>query len=324
MHTHDKPASFHSSPQEAMRAPAEEFFETADDRNLDAGAREQLLAGIPVAERRLLLAGVSTSVLEGGVGNPLLLLHGPGGYGAMWRRVIPDLTTTHRVIAPDLPGHGASTVADGPLDAGRVISWLGKLIEHTCPTPPILVGHLVGGAIAARFAADHGDRVDRLVLVVPLGLAPFQPSPAFGAALTGFLAQPSADTHDDLWKHCVFDLEALQRQPAARWELMKAYNLDRARTASASGALQALMEQFGIPAIPEAVLGRIAAPTSLIWGRHDSIIPLSVAEAASTRYRWPLYVIENAGNEPAIEAPEAFLRALRTALVAPTRGQVAS
>jgi pimeloyl-ACP methyl ester carboxylesterase len=285
-------------------------------------ARERLLDGIPVTERRFHLAGVSTSVLEGGAGDPLLLLHGPGGYGAMWQQVIPDLTTTHRVIAPDLPGHGTSTVADGPLDAGRVISWLGELIEQRCPTPPILVGQLVGGAIAARFAADHGDRVDRLVLVVPLGLAPFQPSPAFGAALTGFLAQPSADTHDDLWKHCVFDLEALQRQPAARWESMKAYNLDRARTASA--ALQVLMEQFGIPAIPEAVLARVVAPTSLIWGRHDSIVPLSVAEAASTRHRWPLLVIENAGNEPAIEAPDAFLRALRTALVAPTRGQVVS
>ena len=309
---------------EVNKAAARTFFETTEDRNLDAGAREQLLARIPVTERRLLLVGVSTSVLEGGAGDPLLLLHGPGGYSAMWRQVIPDLTTTHRVVAPDLPGHGTSTVADGRLDAGRVISWLGELIEHTCPTPPILVGQLVGGAIAARFAADHGDRLERLVLVVPLGLAPFEPSPAFGAALTGFLSQPSADTHDDLWKHCVFDLEALQRQPAARWELMKAYNLDRARTASVSGALQALMEQFGIPAIPEAVLARIAAPTSLIWGRHDSIVPLSVAEAASTRYRWPLHVIENAGNEPAIEAPEAFLRALRTALEAPTRGQIAS
>jgi pimeloyl-ACP methyl ester carboxylesterase len=289
----------------------------------DAGAREQLLTGIPVTERRL-LAGISTSVLEGGAGKPLLLLHGPGGYSAMWQQVMPDLTRTHRVVAPDLPGHGASTVADGPLDAGRVISWLAELIEHTCPTPPVLVGQLVGGAIAARFAADHGERVDRLVLVVPFGLAPFEPSPAFGAGLTGFLAQPGADTHDVLWKHCVFDFEALQRQPAARWEPMKAYNLDRARTASVSHALQALMEQFGFPSIPEAVLARIAAPTSLIWGRHDSIVPLSVGEAASTRYRWPLQVIENAGNEPSIEAPDAFLRALRTAVETPARGQIAS
>lgn len=288
------------------------------------GAREQLLAGVPVTERRLLLAGVSTSVLEGGAGKPLLLLHGPGAYGAMWQQVIPDLTTTHRVVAPDLPGHGTSTVADGPLNADRIISWLGELIEQTCPTPPIVVGQLVGGAIAARFAANHGERVDRLALVVPFGLARFEPSPAFGAALTGFLAQPSADTHDDLWQYCVADFDALRRRPDVRWELMKAYNLDRARTASVSVALQALMEAFGFAAIPEDVLAQIATPTSLIWGRHDSIVPLSVAEAASARYRWPLHVIENAGNEPAIEAPDAFLRALRTALEPPMRGQVAS
>lgn len=274
--------------------------------------RERLLAGLPVTERRLLLAGVLTAVLEGGSGPPIVLLHGPGGYGAIWRRVIPALTSSHRVIAPDLPGHGASTVADGRLDADRVISWLGELIEHTCPTPPVLVGQLVGGTIAARFAVDHSNRLDQLVVVVPLGLAPFQPTPVFGAALAGFLARPSENTHDDLWQHCVFDLDALRRQPAARWELMKAYNLDRILTPNISDALQSLMEQFGFTAIPPSDLARIATRTGLIWGRHDSIVPLSVAQHASAQYKWPLQVIENAGNEPAIEQPEAFLRALES------------
>ena len=71
-------------------------------------ARERLLAGLPVTERRLQLAEVSTAVLEGGAGPPIVLLHGPGAYGAAWLRVIPDLVTTHRVIAPDLPGQGAT------------------------------------------------------------------------------------------------------------------------------------------------------------------------------------------------------------------------
>ena len=81
------------------------------------GVREKLLAGIPVTERRLELAGVSTCVLEGGEGPPMLLLHGPGGYGAIWQQVIPELTSTRRVVAPDLPGHGGSSMADG--QAGR-------------------------------------------------------------------------------------------------------------------------------------------------------------------------------------------------------------
>jgi pimeloyl-ACP methyl ester carboxylesterase len=263
-------------------------------------------------------------LLEGGEGPPVLLLHGPGAYGASWLRIIPELIASHRVIAPDLPGHGASTALDGGGNADQTISWLGELIDRTCPAPPVVVGQLVGGAIAARFAADHDEELERLVLVVPFGLAPFQPTPAFGAALAGFLGEPNERTHDELWQQCVFDLDALQRQPDARWELIKAYNLDRARLAGVPGAIQELMEQFGFPEIPDPVLSRIAAPTSLIWGRHDSVVPLSVGEGASARYGWPLHVIEDAGNEPAFEAPAAFLRAFRTVLEPTGRVETAS
>jgi pimeloyl-ACP methyl ester carboxylesterase len=279
---------------------------------LDTNAREALLAGLPVDERRMELAGVSTAVLEGGEGPPLLLLHGPGAYAATWQTVIPELTTTHRVVAPDLPGHGASTVGDAPLDADRVVAWLGELIEETCTAPPVVVGQLVGGAIAARFAADRAEAVDRLVLVVPFGLAPFEPTPAFGSALRGFLTAPGEDTHDELWQHCVFDFDGLRARPATRWQLLRAYNLDRAGDPGVTYAVNVLIEQFGLAAIPDDVLRRIAVPTSLIWGRHDSIVPLSVARDASRRLGWPLHVLEDAGNEPALEAPGEFVRTLRT------------
>src|SRR5688500_12533789 len=94
-------------------------------------ARARLLAGIPVTERRLQLAGVATAVLEGGDGPPVVLLHGPGANAAHWMRVLPDLVRSHRVIAPDLPGQGASEVTEGTLDAHRVLAWLGELIDHT-------------------------------------------------------------------------------------------------------------------------------------------------------------------------------------------------
>jgi pimeloyl-ACP methyl ester carboxylesterase len=71
-----------------------------------------------------------------------------------------------------------------------------------------------------------------------------------------------------------------------------------------------LMEQFGMPAIAPTELAQITVPTTLIWGRHDLATPLSVAEAASARYAWPLHVIEAAADDPALEQPAAFLRAL--------------
>src|SRR5512134_926919 len=118
--------------------------------------REALLSDLPVTERRLTLNGVSTALLEGGAGSPVVLLHGPGEYGAKWLRVIPSLVTTHRVIAPDLPSYGASEPFEGRVDVERVVAWLDDLIDCTCATPPVLVGHVLGGAIAAHFASKRG------------------------------------------------------------------------------------------------------------------------------------------------------------------------
>lgn len=279
-----------------------------------AGPRARLLAAMPVTERRLALAGVSTAVLEGGDGPSIVLLHGPGEHATKWLRVMPDLAATHRVIAPDLPGHGASGPTDAPLEAGRVLAWLAELIERTCVAPPVLVGQILGGAIAARFAAEQDGQFARLVLVDALGLAPFQPTPEFGRAMTEFLAQPTGETHDRLWERCAFDLDALRDRMGESWAWLKAYNLDRARASSLQAAQHSLMEQFGLPAIPPTDLARIAVPTTLIWGRHDLATPLSVAEAASTHYGWPLHVIEDAADDPPMEQPEAFLTALRAAL----------
>jgi pimeloyl-ACP methyl ester carboxylesterase len=273
-------------------------------------ARARLLSTIPLVERKLDLAGVRTAVLEGGDGSPVLLLHGPGEYAAKWIRVIPDLAKSHRVVAPDLPGHGNSVVPGGAIVADQVLDWLGALVEHTCPTPPVLIGQILGGAIAARFAARDLDRLSRLVLVDTFGLAPFRPAPEFGQALTTFLSGPDEETHDGLWRYCAFDLNRLQRQMGESWDLIKAYNLDRARASPLHATQQSLMEQFGMPAISPAELERIAVPMTLIWGRHDLATPLSVAEAASKRYGWQLRVIEDAADDPPIEQPEAFLEAL--------------
>ena len=279
-----------------------------------AELRARLLADLPVEERRIELAGVSTAVLEGGDGPPLVLLHDPAEYAAKWRWVIPDLVTSYRVVAPDLPGHGTSEVTDGSLTAERVLSWLDELIEHTCSEPPALVGLILGGGIAARFASSRGSRISRLVLVDSLGLAPLQPAPEFGLALEAYLGDPSEETHDELWRHCAFDLDRLRERMGETWEPFAAYNLDRARSPSVQAALHALMQEFAFQAIPAEDLAGIAVPTTLIWGRHDLATPLHVAEAVGARYGWPLHVIEDTADDPVVERPEAFVQALRAFL----------
>ena len=291
----------------------QQAMQTQDGPGEDARAR--LLAGLPVTERRLELAGVETALLEGGAGPPLVLLHGPAGSAAHWMRVIPGLVATHRVVAPDLPGQGASALEDGTeLDAGLMLAWLGALIERTCDVPPVLVGYALGGAVAARFAAAHPDRVGGLVLVDALGLVPFAPAPAFHRALDAFLMGPAGTTHDALWQHCALDLDTLRTRMGVQWEPFRAYNVERTGTPSVLAALGASMAHFGMPAIPPEELERIAAPTTLIWGRHDRATPVAAAEAASARHGWPLHVIEGAADDPPVEQPEAFLDALHGAL----------
>jgi pimeloyl-ACP methyl ester carboxylesterase len=275
-------------------------------------ARARLLSGLPVCERRLQLAGVSTAVLEGGHGPPIVLLQGESA--AVWVRVIPDLVMTHRVIAPDLPGLGASEVSDAPPDADTALKWLDELIDQTCAIPPVLVGKGVGGALAARFTIDHSDRVDRLVLVDTYGLDRFRPPPGMTLSFIGVLLRPSErGLQRSFRNYCFVDLDGVRAAMGERYEWMAAYALDRFRTPSVKAAMRSLFRQLA-STIPSEELDRIAVPTTLIWGRHDLAVRLNVAEAASIRYGWPLHVIENARDDPAIEQPTAFLEALYTAL----------
>ena len=201
---------------------------------------ERLLAGLPVTERRLQLAGISTAVLEGGDGPPVVLLHGPGAYAAHWMRVIPGLVATHRVIAPDLPGHGASEVAGGPLDADRVLAWLGELIERTCPTPP-------GAGRAICSAAPSRPASPSTTATGSAGSCSWTRSACAVPAGAGVRARleriPRATDRRTRTTVSGSTAPSISTACASGWasagSRSKAYNLDRARTPSVQAALHA-------------------------------------------------------------------------------------
>jgi pimeloyl-ACP methyl ester carboxylesterase len=271
-----------------------------------------LLRDTPIAERRIDAAGMTTAVAECGDGAPVVLLHGPGEFALGFPELIVALAESHHVVAPDLPGHGESE-STGSLDDERVIAWLDDVIATTCPAPPVVVGRVLGGALAARHAATNPDRVSRLVLVDTMGLVPFEPAPPFGEALHRFLADPSEHTHDQLMQYCSYDFDEVRSRLGDRWTAISRYAVERIRMPATQTALMSMMEHVG-SAIPDAVLSAIAVPTTLIWGRHDMATPLRVAEDASRAFGWPLHVIDDAADDPAMDQPEAFLTALRAAI----------
>jgi pimeloyl-ACP methyl ester carboxylesterase len=280
----------------------------------EAEMHERLLKDLPVTERQLDLAGVSTSLLEGGEGPPLVLLHGQGGFAQMWGRVIPHLVGSHRVVAPDLPGLGHSEVRGGTLDAPAMVAWLGELIEQTCAEPPVLVGHSLGGSFAAHFAIEHGNQLRGIVLADSGSLAPFRPAPGAMAALVRYIRRPSATTYERFSRQVFFDPDRVRSEGGERWEALRAYHIDRTSQPSVRRANRQLLRRIGVRRIPPDQLRKIGVPVALIWGRNDRVMRFRIAEAASARFGWPLYPIDECGHVSSVERPEAFIEAIDAAI----------
>ena len=175
--------------------------------------------------------------------------------------------TTHRVIAPDLPGLGASEVSEGPPDADAVLTWLGELIEQTCAIPPVLVGKGPGGALAARFAIDDSDRIDRRCWWTRTGWIG-SASARDGALLhRRAVATDRARARRGFRRYCFVDLDGC----APRW--VSATNGWRrtpwtAFAPECQGAMRSLMRQLA-SAIPPGYLTGSPFRRLCIWGRHD-------------------------------------------------------
>ena len=110
----------------------------------------------------------------------------------------------------------------------QLVAWLDQLIEQTCAIPPVLVGKGAGGALAARFAIDHADRVDRLVLVDALGLDRFRPAPGMAVSFIGVLLRPTErGLQRGFRNYCFLDFDGVRAEMGERYEWMAAYALDR-------------------------------------------------------------------------------------------------
>ncbi len=280
--------------------------------NTGETARQQLLEGLDITEQTIDLAGNRTAVLETGDGPPLVLLHGPGEFKERWIRVLPGLSRTHSVIAPDFPGHGQSDTHPDGLDADRIFAWLDALIDQQCSGRPVLVGHILGGSVAARYAVSRPDKLDRLVLVDSLGLAKFRPHPRFALGLLGFMARPGEASHRRFMGQCLANADTVEHAMGEKWEALRRYSVDRAKDPGVKAAMKTLMSQLGVPPIPAADLASISTPTELVWGRDDRANRLRIAETASKRFGWPLHVIDDAADDPPMEQPDAFVAALLT------------
>lgn len=243
----------------------------------------------------------------------VLLIHGFASSLHTWEPWAQDLSQHRRVIRLDLPGSGLSSPdATGDYSDSRSVALLLALLDQLAVPRASVVGHSMGGRIAWTLAATHPERVDKLVLVAPDGFA----SPGFV-----YGEKPEVPATLQLMRFTLpkwllrmnlapayFDAAALTDERATRYHQLML----------APGARQAMIArlQQSVLVDPVPLLQRITAPTLLIWGQQDALIPFSnAADYTNALANSQLVALDGVGHLPQEEAPDRALVPLRDFLL---------
>lgn len=269
------------------------------------------------------LDGLLLHYLEEGRGPATVLVHGLGGFAESWRHNIPELARHGRVIALDLPGFGRS----GKPRRAYTLDFLARALDGLLGALGVdtvrLVGHSLGGAVAARFALEHPGRVERLAF---LGAAvpgfPLRPSwiyrtlslPGLGEMLS-ILITPGI---------CATALERCFAHPDAE-EIRFFVEHEYAARASRDGRaaylslLRSVRDDFRLGSDAyRAALSRLGRGVLVVHGREDRVVPPAHARQVAdglgiAQPRW----LDRCGHFPQIEHASAVNAYLRDFLYAP-------
>lgn len=247
----------------------------------------------------------------------VILLHGFGASLDTWQPWAEALSRKYRVIRFDLPGFGL-TGADptGSYTDTRTMMVITQLMEQLRVDKATFIGNSLGGRIAWNFAALHPDRVSQLVLISPDGFA----SPGFEydkppKVPLMMQALPYVAPRNMLKT----SLAAGYARPSALSEVTLTRYRDMLLAPGVRAAMLARMGQV-VLRDPAPTLARIKAPTLLLWGENDAMIPISnAADYLRAMPTAKLVRLPNLGHLPFEEDPERSLPAVAQFLSAETR-----
>jgi len=244
---------------------------------------------------------VPVSYFEAGSGAPLVFLHGAGGVTAA-DPFLAKLATRYRVHAPLLPGYGDSEEAPSIRDMLDVTLHGFDVIEALGLARPILVGHSLGGMIAAEMAAIAPNEVNRLVLIASAGLwLDTHPVPDIFTLLPREF--PNLLFHDAELGRAMLTANLALDDP----KFLIPFLVTNARQLGMAG-------KFLFPSPDRGLsdrLYRIKARTMLVWGDSDRIFPAPYAQAFKTGIAGAeLVSVPDAGHMVTVEQPDAVLAAI--------------
>lgn len=265
--------------------------------------------------RSLVAAGHKTNYHEAGQGEALFLLHGsgPGVSGwSNWAKSIPEFSDQWRVIVPDIAGFGFTELKDGvKYDIKLWVAHLVGIMDALDIQKASFIGNSFGGAVAIGLAVFAPERVNRLVLLgTPAG--EFVQTPGLRGA---WEYEPSLDNMRQLMELFPYDKSLITPS------LVQSRYEASARP-GAQGALRKLIPQPNpegdtlVKGFPAAALAKITAPTLVVHGREDRVVPPACgALIANSVPNADLHLFGRCGHWVQSEQPRRFVALVRDFLL---------
>jgi len=258
---------------------------------------ERVLAGASVRSRFVEVGGSDVHVLEKGDGPPVVLLHCPGGTAGFFLPLVEALDGV-RAIAPDRPGQGLSDPIDLPKGRYRevAVAWVDRLLDTLELEAAALVGHSGGAMLALWYALARPERVGPLVLIAPPAVPKTRlalpirlgSTPGVGELLSR-LVPPSRKSVLQFTHHAANERATLATYPD-QVDLMVAAGRDPVAVRVDRAELRAFVSPFALftpsgvrrsARVRPAELRELAVPTLMVWGEHDPLGGVSVAQAVT-------------------------------------------
>jgi len=245
-------------------------------------------------------------------GRSLVLVHGLGGTVENWRALAPPLAARHRVLVPDLPGHGGSAPLPEARDVDALASAVLGIAHEEGIRRAVWVGHSLGGLVALRAAVLRPDVAVGVILSAAAGIG--SGSRAARVTLTALgVARPARliAPHREAWSR-----SRLGRRVAFGWwgvadpdgfhpELAEAFLSGPAHHTDTRQAARALLVSD-----PRTELDRVTCPCLCLWGASDNWVGLQDGMEYARRLRAPLRTIAGCGHLLIGERPDACLAAI--------------
>jgi pimeloyl-ACP methyl ester carboxylesterase len=258
------------------------------------------------ATKQVEIYGQKIYYQEAGSGPDVILLHGLGADRSAWSATVPALAAKYHVFVPDQVGFGQSDKPAMDYRVGTLVDFLDAFCKKVGIAKATLVGNSLGGWVSMDFALAHPDKVSRLVLVDSAGYSSRRTG---GPPLTREMLQalnPSTVAGEKQLMALVFYNKAFasdqfaEQAFTAHLRKNDGYTIDR--------FIDSIVRAEDVV---DGRLGAIKAPTLVVWGREDALVPLSAGKALAEDIPGAQTVIlDSCGHVPPVECAGPFNAAL--------------